>query len=61
MSIVIRLLCCVVIAGAAITVWTRAALVFAQGLSLASVCLWTAAVPRRRALACSWPAQECRR
>jgi hypothetical protein len=41
--IVIRLLCCVVIASAAITVWTRAALVFALGPSLASVCLWIAA------------------
>ena len=41
--IVIRLLCCVVIASAAITVWTRAALVFALGPQLAGVCLWIAA------------------
>ena len=41
--IMIRLLCCVVIASAAITVWTRAALVFALGPQLAGVCLWIAA------------------
>ena len=43
MRIMIRLLCCVVIASAAITVWTRAALVFALGPQLAGVCLWIAA------------------
>jgi len=41
--IVLRMLCCVVIASAAITVWTRAALVFALGPQLTSVCLWIAA------------------
>jgi hypothetical protein len=41
--IVIRLLSCVVIAGSAITVWTRAALVFALGPQLTAVCLWIAA------------------
>jgi hypothetical protein len=41
--IVIRLLSCVVIASAAVTVWTRAALVFVLGSRLAAVCLWIAA------------------
>jgi hypothetical protein len=41
--IVIRLLSCVVIASSAITVWTRAALVFVLGPSLTAVCLWIAA------------------
>jgi hypothetical protein len=41
--IVLRLLCCVVIASAAITMWTRTALVFALGPQLTSVCLWIAA------------------
>jgi hypothetical protein len=41
--IVIRLLSCVVIASAAVTVWTRAALVFVLGPQLTSVCLWIAA------------------
>ena len=39
----LRLLSCVVIASAAVTVWTRAALVFALGPQLTSVCLWIAA------------------
>ncbi len=43
MRILIRLLSCVVIVSAAITVWTRAALVFALGPQLASACLWIAA------------------
>ena len=43
MRIALRLLCCLVIASAAITVWTRAALVFALGPQLTSVCLWIAA------------------
>ena len=43
MRILLRLLSCVVIASAAITVWTRAALVFALGPQLTSVCLWIAA------------------
>ena len=43
MRIVIRLLSCLVIVSAAITVWTRAALVFALGPELATVCLWIAA------------------
>jgi hypothetical protein len=38
-----RLLCCVVIASAVITVWTRAALAFVLGPQLTSVCLWIAA------------------
>jgi hypothetical protein len=42
MRILIRLLSCVVIVSAAITVWTRAALVFALGPRLASACLWIA-------------------
>jgi hypothetical protein len=41
--IVLRLLCCVVIASAAVTVWTRAALVFVLGTQLTAVCLWIAA------------------
>lgn len=41
--IVIRLLSCVVIASSAITVWTRAALVFVLGPQLTAVCLWIAA------------------
>jgi len=41
--IVIRLLSCVVIASAAVTVWTRAALVFVLGPQLTGVCLWIAA------------------
>ena len=43
MRIVIRLLSCVVIASSAITLWTRAALVFVLGPSLTAVCLWIAA------------------
>ena len=43
MRIVLRLLCGVVIASSAITVWTRAALVFALGPQLTTVCLWIAA------------------
>ncbi len=43
MRILIRLLSWVVIVSAAITVWTRAALVFALGPQLASACLWIAA------------------
>jgi hypothetical protein len=41
--IVIRLLSCVVIASAAVAVWTRAALVFVLGPQLTAVCLWIAA------------------
>jgi hypothetical protein len=41
MRIVIRLLSCLVIVSAAITVWTRAALVFTLGPQLATVCLGT--------------------
>jgi hypothetical protein len=41
--IVIRLLSCVVIASSAVTVWTRAALVFLLGPQLTAVCLWIAA------------------
>jgi membrane protein implicated in regulation of membrane protease activity len=41
--IVLRLLCVAVIASAAITVWTRAALVFVLGPQLTAVCLWIAA------------------
>ena len=36
--IVLRLLCCVVIASAVITVWTSAALAFVLGPQLTSVC-----------------------
>ena len=43
MRIVIRLLCGVVIASAAITVWTSAALVFVLGPQLTDVCLCIAA------------------
>jgi hypothetical protein len=43
MRIVIRLLSCVVIASAAVTVWTRAALVFVLGPQLTAVCLRIAA------------------
>ena len=43
MRILIRLLSCVVIVSSAITVWTRAALVFALGPQLTSACLWIAA------------------
>ena len=43
MRIVLRLLCVAVIASAAITVWTRAALVFVLGPQLTDVCLWIAA------------------
>ena len=43
MRIVLRLLCGVVIASAAITVWTRAALITIFGPQLTSVCLWIAA------------------
>jgi hypothetical protein len=39
----IRLLSCLVIASAAITIWTRAALVFVLGPELSTVCLWIAA------------------
>jgi hypothetical protein len=38
-----RVLSCVVLVSAAITVWTRAALVFALGPQLTSACLWIAA------------------
>jgi hypothetical protein len=38
-----RVLSCVVIISAAITVWTRAALVFALGAQLTRACLWIAA------------------
>jgi hypothetical protein len=38
-----RVLSCVVIVSAAITVWTRAALVFALGPQLTRACLWIAA------------------
>ena len=38
-----RTLSCVVIVSAAITVWTRAALVFALGPQLTRACLWIAA------------------
>jgi hypothetical protein len=41
--LLIRLLSCLVIASAAITVWTRAALVFVLGSQLTAVCLWVAA------------------
>jgi membrane protein implicated in regulation of membrane protease activity len=41
--IVLRLLCVVVIASAAITVWTRAALGFVLGPQVTAVCLWIAA------------------
>lgn len=41
--IVIRLLPFVVIASAAVTVWTRAALVFVLGPQLTGVCPWIAA------------------
>lgn len=43
MRILIRLLSWTVIASAAITVWTRAALVFVLGPALTAVCLWIAA------------------
>ena len=43
MRIVIRLLSCAVIASAAVTVWTRAALAFVLGPQLTAVCLWIAA------------------
>ena len=43
MRVVIRLLSCVVIASAGVTVWTRAALVFVLGPQLTAVCLWIAA------------------
>jgi hypothetical protein len=43
MRIVIRLLSCVVIVSAAVTVWTHAALVFVLGPQLTSACLWLAA------------------
>jgi hypothetical protein len=39
----IRLLSCLVIASAAITIWTRAALVFVLGPELTTACLWIAA------------------
>ncbi len=39
----IRLLAGVVIASAAVTAWTRAALVFALGPQLTAACLWIAA------------------
>jgi hypothetical protein len=41
--ILIRLLSCVVIASSAVTVWTRATLVFVLGPQLTAVCLWIAA------------------
>ena len=41
--IVIRLLSGVVLASAAVTVWTRAALGFVLGPQLTAVCLWIAA------------------
>jgi len=40
---VIRLLSCVVLASSAVTVWTRAALVFVLGPQLTAVFLWIAA------------------
>ena len=43
MRILIRLLSCVVIVSSAVTVWTRAALVFAFGPQLTNACLWIAA------------------
>ena len=43
MRIVTRLLSCVVIASAAVTVWTRAALAFVLGPQLTAVCLGIAA------------------
>ena len=43
MRILIRLLSCVVIVSAAITVWTRAALAFAVGSQLTTACLVIAA------------------
>jgi hypothetical protein len=43
MRILMRLLSCVVIVSAAVTVWTRAALVLALGPQLTSACLWIAA------------------
>lgn len=42
MRLVIRLLSCLVIASAAITVWTRTALVFVLGSQMTAVCLWIA-------------------
>lgn len=43
MRILVRSLSWVVIVSAAVTVWTRAALVFALGPQLTSACLWIAA------------------
>lgn len=43
MRIVLRLVCVLVIASAAITVWTRTALVFVLGPQLTGVCVWIAA------------------
>lgn len=43
MRIVLRLVCGMVIASAAITVWTRADLILVLGPSLTGVCLWIAA------------------
>ena len=43
MRILIRLLSCAVLASAAITVWTRATLVYVFGPGLTAVCLWIAA------------------
>lgn len=43
MRILIRLLSCVVLASAAVIVWTRGALVFVFGPALTAVCLWIAA------------------
>ncbi len=43
MRTVLRVLCWVVLASTAISVWTRAALLFVLGPQLTSVCLWTGA------------------
>ena len=43
MRIMIRMLSCAVIASAAVTVWTRAALAFVLGPQLTAVCLGVAA------------------
>ena len=43
MRIVLRLVCVLVMASAAITVWTRTALVFVLGPQLTGVCVWIAA------------------
>lgn len=43
MRVLIRLLSCMVIVSSAVTVWTRAALIFVLGAQLTAVCLWIAA------------------